>query len=163
MLPTAQESYLATHVQTATSAKLQLMLLEWARRFGQTAKQMWAEDHKEQAREAIGRCHDIVGELLASVASGESEISKNLTRVYLYLFRTLGELRLVYDDKKIDGALSVLDVERETWMQVCAKLSSDQSTPGSSKPSDAVPREDTGSASPKGMGHTPGERVSFEA
>ena len=81
METTARDSYLASQIETATPQKLQLMLIDGAIRFGSQAKHKWEEGDDEAAADALIRCHKIVGELLASVRSGESEMSHRLSDI----------------------------------------------------------------------------------
>jgi flagellar protein FliS len=121
MESSARDTYLTTQIETATPCKLRLMLIEGALRFGQQAKQCWGRENGVAAAEALLRCHKIVGELLANVASPKTDLSRKLSSVYLYLFRTLSEVRLEHDEKKLDEVLSVLAIEQQTWLQVCEK------------------------------------------
>lgn len=122
-MPTPNE-YLATQVLTATPQKLHLMLLEGAIRFAQQAKQNWDDESKRQVREeALTRCVKISGEMLACIrSSGSLPAGKQFSAVYTWLFRTITEAKLLGDPVKLDEALDLLHVERETWRQVCEKF-----------------------------------------
>ena len=121
---TARDCYLATQVMTATPQKLQLLLIDGAIRCGQRAKRMWQDGQDEAAGEALVRCQEIVGDLLASVASSTSDLARRMAAIYLYLFRTLTQAHLNHDPQKLDDALSVLEIEQETWREVCQKFGS---------------------------------------
>ena len=83
---------------------------------------MWEQDGQQAAQEALVRCHDIVGELLSDASSSESDLSGKLASVYLYLFRTLSDIRLQSDQTKLNDVLRVLAVEQQTWREVCEKF-----------------------------------------
>ena len=118
----AHEAYLQTQILSAPPQKLQLMLTEGAIRFAKQAQQHWNQDLDEQASEALGRCQAVVAELLSGVQPDGSELNKKVTGLYVYLFRTLTDARLGCDEKKLAEAISVLQIERETWRQVCEKM-----------------------------------------
>jgi len=124
MQPSAPRSYLVTEVLTATPQKLQLMLIDAALRSAGRARQHWQEGRQEQACEAMIHAQQVVGELLGAL---DHEIQPELTRkvagIYLFVFRSLTEANLRGESAKLDDAIRVLREERETWRQVCEKLS----------------------------------------
>lgn len=123
MASPARDSYLATEVLTAPPQRLHLMLIEAAIRCAERARQCWRANQPEQATEAVVHAEEIVGELLAGL---NRETGGNLIRktaaVYLFVFRTLMEANLGRDEGKLDDALRVLAIERETWRRVCGQI-----------------------------------------
>lgn len=133
--------YLTAQVLTAAPQKLHLMLIDGAIRFAQQAKQVWEDDAKRQAREeALTRCVKITGELLAGMRASNLPAGKQFTAVYAWLFRTVTEAKLLGDQRKLDEALELLAIERETWRQVCEKFGSQLDSPAATSPAsrDAV-------------------------
>ena len=128
MSPSTREAYLSSQVNTATPQKLHLMLLDGALRFGLLAKQSWDDDVARD--QALTRCRTITGELLASVRAYDSEISKQLADIYQFIYLTVVEGQVNADASKIDEAMQVLEVERETWRQVCDKFGAETATGG---------------------------------
>lgn len=118
----AHQSYLESQVLTATPQKLRLMLIEGAIRFGRQTLHHWEEDENEKALETIIRCRTIVSELLASVHVDESELTKKVAGLYLFVFRQLTEAQLRRDSHLVGEALRVLEAERETWQLVCEQM-----------------------------------------
>jgi len=120
MQSSAREQYLTTQVMTATPQKLQLMLIEAALRSAQRARQQWQAQQNEQACESLIHAQEIVGRLLAAL---DHEAGANLARkvaaVYLFVFRSLMEANYHRDQQKLDDALRILEIERETWRKVC--------------------------------------------
>jgi flagellin-specific chaperone FliS len=53
------------------------------------------------------------------------ELVRRVAGVYLFIHRTLSAAHLEHDAQKLDEALSILEVERETWQQVCLQLGKD--------------------------------------
>ncbi len=127
----AREEYLAQEVFTATPQKLQLMLLEAALRFGERTKKHWELGQPEKALESIQRCQSIVSELLGGLApSRGTELYQRLSGIYLFSYRSLVEAARTQDENQLNDVLRVLQIERETWREVCEKLG----TPNSTKP-----------------------------
>ncbi|MCA9246521.1 MAG: flagellar export chaperone FliS [Planctomycetales bacterium] len=122
MPPTAPNTYLETEVLTATPQKLQLMLIDGAIRFSQRARTLWAEGDDAGAGDCVLRAQEIMGELLQSASGTKSDITEKLSAIYLFVFSQLTEAYLERDAKRIDEVIRVLEVERETWRQVCEKF-----------------------------------------
>ncbi len=127
MQSTAGNIYLETEVLTATPVKLQLMLIEAAIRFGRQAGTLWEQGEDEAAGEALLRMQKIVGELIAGLnAEKEPELVHKVASVYLFIFRTLTAAHLHRDAEKLNDALRVLEVERDTWRQVSRQMEDQQ-------------------------------------
>jgi flagellar protein FliS len=123
MQSSAREKYLTNEVMTATPQKLQLMLIEAAIRSARRARERWQADDDEQACEALIRAQEAVGEMLAGLNRDvDADLVKKVGSVYLFVFRNLMEANHERDEKKLDDALRVLEVERETWRQLCEQL-----------------------------------------
>jgi len=164
MEASAQESYLVTEVMTATPQKLQLMLIDAAIRSAEKARRLWQEQKNDEACEALIHAQEIVGQMLASLNHEPApELTRKVAAVYLFIFRSLMEANFHRDESKLDGALKVLRVERETWRQVCEKLGSTlpeaSETAGPTVQPDATPSQSqqaTGSQTPSDQQpHTP--------
>jgi flagellar protein FliS len=119
----AGDSYLFTEVMTAPPQKLHLLLLDAAIREGQRAKKHWQDKENEQAGKRIKRAMRIINGIIGGIDSqSKSELVAKLAGVYLFIYRNLTRAFIDADEKKLDEALRVLSVERETWRQVCEKL-----------------------------------------
>ena len=144
----ARDAYLTTQVMTATPQKLQLMLIDAAIRSAQQAGRHWQAGNEDAAGEALQHAQEVVSEMLASVGSARSEVSRRLAGIYLFLFRTLTEAHLQRDERKLADALRILLIERETWSQVCEKfgatMEADQHAPAVelNAPAAAIHRQD---------------------
>lgn len=115
-----QDSYLTTEVMTATPQKLQLLLLEAALRFAERARLHWKAAESEQACEALIRSQEIVAYILGGLNSESNpELTKKVAGIYLFIYRSLVEANLRQDESKLNDAIRVLEIERETWRQVC--------------------------------------------
>ena len=127
--------YLTTEVMTASPQKLRLMLIEAALRFAMRARQGWSENRGEEASEAMIRCQQIVCELLAGLnaepgtqaePSADPELIRRIAGIYMFIYRSLIHAQLHRDEVKLGEAISVLEIERETWRQVCAGAGGEQ-------------------------------------
>lgn len=115
------KSYLESRVMTASPAQLHLMLIEGAIRFGTSAKQELANNNEGRANEAMLRAIDIIGEMLAGVRGGQSDINQTLGDLYQFLFHTLTSAYVNTDAQKLEDVLRILEFERETWQLACER------------------------------------------
>jgi hypothetical protein len=63
--------------------------------------------------------------MLASIRSSALPAGKQFVAVYTWLFRTMTEAKLLGDQARLNEALELLFVERETWRLVCEKFGAD--------------------------------------
>lgn len=130
MSPSDPRDYLETEVMTAAPQKLQLMLIEATIRQAQAAREHWAADNQEKAVESLIRAQQIVTELLCGLnGEHDKELSSKVASVYLFIFRSLVAAQMDRDEDKLDEAVSILEIERETWRQVCIELGTKRATP----------------------------------
>jgi len=117
-----RNSYLESQILTATPQKLRLMLIEAAMGAARHAISLWEEKLDSDANIALMRCRDIVSELWAAVRPDNSELTRNVAGIYMFLFKTLAEAQLYRDHSKVSDAINVLEIERETWRAVCEQM-----------------------------------------
>jgi len=118
-----REQYLSTEVLTAPPQKLQLMLLEGAIRFANKARVLWDSQHDEEAAEALIRAQEILTELICGLnGQVDGPLVRRVAGVYLFIHRALVAAQLQKDSAQLDGALQVLEIERDTWRQVCEQV-----------------------------------------
>lgn len=149
MQPSARSHYLEAEVLTATPQKLQLMLIEGAVRFVARTRLFWQEGRNDEACETLIRSQQIVTQLLAALNDQiEPEIVRRVASIYLFVFRTLVDANLHRDPAKLDEVTRVLEIERETWRQLCEKLGSTTADAGGfqtgSRPDNAPPPQTPG-------------------
>lgn len=118
----AREAYLSTQVMTATPQKLRLMLIDGAIKSATQTIEHWQEDRHDEGSERLILCRQIICELLSSIRQDDSEISKNTTNIYGFLFRILTDAQMDKDIERLRNAIRILEVERDTWQQVCEQL-----------------------------------------
>lgn len=125
----ADDTYLATQVFTATPQKLQLMLIEGALRSSLRARQLRAAGDKLAAGEHLIKAQELAGALMNGMdRDANPALIDRIAAIYLFIFRNLMEANMSDDDRKLDEAIHILEIERETWRQVCDKLSGQSAT-----------------------------------
>jgi len=122
MDPAARDAYLESQIATATPQKLRLMLIEAALRFARKAHDAQLAEQHEEAFDATLRCRRIVTELLTSVDPDYSSLTKQIVALYVYLFQMLTEAQLKRSPQKFHDVVKVLEIERETWRQLCERM-----------------------------------------
>jgi flagellar protein FliS len=119
----AHESYLVTEVMTAPPPKLRLLLLEAAIRAAEQARQKWRQQRYDESCELLIRAQDIVAELMAGLnREAHPQLVDRMSAVYLFVLRALMEANRQRSEQKLDEALRVLRIERETWRELCKRL-----------------------------------------
>ncbi len=118
----AHSRYLEAQVLTATPQKLRLMAIEAALGAARQALACWEQNDNQQALEALTRCRQLVSELLSAVKPDQTELTRRVAAVYLFLYRCLTEAQLRRDRGRVEEVIGVLQVERETWRQVCQQM-----------------------------------------
>jgi len=125
MSTSARENYLVTEVMTAAPQKLQLMTIEAAIRSIEQTKQHWQASEDAEAAESLIHAQQVMGELMGALnRDDDSDLVKKVAAIYLFVFRTLMEANINRSEEKLNDALKVMEIERETWRQVCEKLGS---------------------------------------
>jgi flagellar secretion chaperone FliS len=121
MNPYASDNYLVTEVMTATPQKLQLMLIDAAIRQVRYAQDHWSD--KVVANRYVRQAQKIINGILDGIDfSTKSPLVAKIAQVYAFIYTTLARAMLNHDEKKIGEALRLLEIEQETWRQLCEKL-----------------------------------------
>ena len=144
-----KRSYYEDDVLNATPQRLRLMLIDGAIRYAKAAIEVWESD-RSAAMKAMGRCRNIVIELIGGIRADRDScehivdhvqrdnaitnskrkaevddletVARNVMSVYLVVFRQLDEAQLAWDAAKLQAAIGVLEEERVTMQQVCKQL-----------------------------------------
>jgi flagellar secretion chaperone FliS len=136
---TEPNDYLVTEVMTASPQKLRLMLIEAALRHCQRVAQGWEQGQREVAAQSLIRAQEIVCELLSGTnKDADAALVRRTNGVYMFVFRQLGMAQLRNDSAKLADAARILELERETWRQVCAQLAASESPRGPHRPPNNV-------------------------
>lgn len=123
MNPVPREEYLATQVMTAAPQKLQLMLIEAAIQSARRAQELLAGGWNHAVSAALQRSQTIVAQLLAGMAPHRDDpLVDRVSSVYSFIYRSLLLAGLKRDARALADALAILEIERETWQQVCGQI-----------------------------------------
>jgi flagellar protein FliS len=119
----ARNQYLDAEIMSATPQKLHLLLIEAIIRTIHRGKHHWQSGEDDKGLAALCHAQRMVCEILGGF---DREVNPDLVRrmaeLYLYVYRTLVDGNRRHDEKKLDEALRVLEIERGTWQAVCEKL-----------------------------------------
>lgn len=113
----AAQLYQNNSIQTASPAKLTLMLYDGAIKFCNIAKEGLKESNIEKASNNILKAEKIISELRASL-DDKYEVAQDFDRVYDYIYRNLVEANIQKDVEPLEEALKRIREMRETWVEV---------------------------------------------
>ena len=119
----AEDSYLFTEVKTATPQRLQLLLIEAALRLANRARHFRQQGRDDLAIGSLVYAQSVVAEMLASMdREAGGDLARRVSAVYEFIYRSLIKAGHRRDEVSLGDAIRVLEIERETWRQVCDKL-----------------------------------------
>jgi flagellar protein FliS len=119
----ARDQYLTTEIMTATPQKLHLVLIEAAIRAIHRGRHYRRAGENDKACVALVQAQKIIGEVMAGFRREvDPGLVTNVASVYMFVFRCLVDGNLRHDERKLDDALRVLEIERGTWQAVCQQL-----------------------------------------
>lgn len=121
MLSNPYQKYQQNQVETASPAKLLLMLYNGALRFVKAAREGIREKDMEKANHNIGKAQDIVVELMTSLDMEQGEISRNLYSLYDFVNTRLLEANIKKDENILSEAENILQELRDTWQEASLK------------------------------------------
>ena len=110
------ERYLETAVETASPARLIVMLYDGAIRFiNEAAYAMQQRDYETQNAK-LQRAQKILAELISSLDFEKGgEIAENLFRLYTYMYNQLVEANINDDTARLEHVVGLLCEIREAW------------------------------------------------
>ena len=113
----AAKLYQNNSIQTASPAKLTLMLYDGAIKFCNIAKDAFEENNIEKINTNVIKAEKIINELRASLDM-KYEVSQDFDRMYDYIYRNLVEANVYKDPESLEEALVQIRGMRETWVEV---------------------------------------------
>lgn len=125
MYQNAHEKYLENEVLSAAPQKLRKMLIDGAIRYCRVALNAWQTNDFEAGLKATERVRDIFTELIASTQPTPQ--NQSIIGVYQFLNREITLASFEHSETRLNDVIRVLEVEQETWHQVCQQLSSGNS------------------------------------
>ena len=116
-LRNAAQMYQANSVNTASPAKLTLMLYEGAIKFCNIAKEAMDEGDIEKTNINIQKAEKIIVELRVTLDM-KYPVAKEFDVVYDYIYRRLVEANMQKDQEILEEALKHIKTMRDTWKEV---------------------------------------------
>ncbi len=113
--------YQATQVQTASPARLVLMLFDGAIRFMQQGKASLQDGRIEDANRQLGRAQAVISELMSSLKLEAGPLAKNLYNIYDFLRRHLALSLASAEPWRVQQAIDLLTPLRDAWEQACVR------------------------------------------
>lgn len=113
----AAQMYQKNSVQTASPAKLTLMLYDGAVKFCNIALEAMEEGDIEKTHNNIIKVENIIVEFRATLDM-KYPVAKDFDVVYDYIYRRLVEANMKKDKAVLEEALEHIKTMRETWKEV---------------------------------------------
>jgi flagellar protein FliS len=68
----------------------------------------------------------VLGQMLAAIdRDSGGQLAKQVSTVYEFIFRSLVKAGQHRDERSLIEAVRILEIERDTWRQLCEKLTAD--------------------------------------
>ena len=110
------ERYLETAVETASPARLIVMLYDGAIRFINEAVEAMRRRDYETQNARLQRAQKILAELISSLDFDKGgEIAENLFRLYTYMYNQLVEANIQDSIERLEHVIDLLTDLREAW------------------------------------------------
>lgn len=117
LMRNAAQMYQQNSVNTASPAKLTLMLYDGAVRFCNTAMEAMDEGNIEKINNNILKAQKIIVELRVTLDM-KYPVAKEFDAVYDYIYRRLVEANMKKDKEVLEEALKHIKTMRDTWKEV---------------------------------------------
>lgn len=116
------DRYLETAVETASPARLIVMLYDGAIRFINEAIYAMQQRDYETQNTRLQRAQKILAELISSLDFDKGgEIAENLFRLYTYMYNQLVEANINDDAARLEHVVGLMSEIREAWDTVAAE------------------------------------------
>ena len=126
----AIDEYLENQVLSASPHRLHLMVVDGAIRFARHALTALAEQRWEDLGACLIRSRNCVTELTGGVKDHDApELAEQTRTIFLYVYRNLVVAELERKSERIEDALRLLALYRETWVELGAKLQTQHAEP----------------------------------
>ena len=111
--------YLETQVLTASPHRLHLMVVDGALRHAARATEALEAGDYESAHFALNKSREFVIELVSGLDPGPApELADRLKNLFLFIYRNLAEADRRRDPRLVRDARKILEMHRETWLEV---------------------------------------------
>jgi flagellar protein FliS len=115
--------YRETQVLTATPHQLHLMVIDGAMRHASSAESALQSGDFPRAETQLRRANECVAELIAGLDSThQPELVDQLRSLFVFVQQALADAERRHDARRVEDALRVLRLHRETWIALGEKL-----------------------------------------
>jgi flagellar biosynthetic protein FliS len=116
----SSRTYFEERVLTAPPERLQFMLIEAALGAARRAEKHLVADRALQANVELAQAEAILADILGGFKKEEApQLVERTAAVYAFVIRRLTDAHLSGEVQPVRDAVRVLEVEYETWRQVC--------------------------------------------
>ena len=134
---TGGQHYMDANIQTASPARLRLMLIERGVELAGKLSETWrASQDSVWANESSLKLFEILNELLGGVTGDQNDVCRRVADLYVFLVQHLIAAEEIGNADSVDEIRLVLETEAETWRMVCVNEAPKQATqaPATSDP-----------------------------
>ncbi|NBI27740.1 flagellar export chaperone FliS [Chengkuizengella marina] len=121
MYQNQQNKYLQTSIQTASPAKLLIMLYDGAIKFSKLAIAAIEDKNFEAANTNIVKVQNIINEFMVTLDQ-KADIAKDLMKLYEYIMHRTTEANMKKDVQIIEEVIDFLQQLKETWVEASKSL-----------------------------------------
>lgn len=122
------DEYLETKVMTATPQQLHLLVVDGAIRAANRAAEALGKKDFEGSHLALNDALGLVSEMIGGLDPEKSpELVEKMKGLFVFVFRNLMEADQHHDVARVESALKILRIHRETWMLLIERLGVAQS------------------------------------
>ncbi len=113
-------TYLESRVLTASPAKLQWMLIDGALKSVRRAEERLEAGDSMRANVELSHAESILSEIVGAMRKDvDPKLVEQSAAIYAFVIRRLTEAHLSAEIQPVRDAARVLEIELETWRQVC--------------------------------------------
>lgn len=118
--------YLESQVLTASPYRLHLMVVDGAVKFARRARLALEENDISAMHVALDRSRACVAELISGLRdAGDRDLIDSLKALFAFVYRSLALADPQRNVRLIDDAIRVLEIHRETWIELGERLPKD--------------------------------------
>jgi flagellar protein FliS len=126
MSGTGSAAYRRVEIETASPAKLVVMLYNGAIKNAEEAKRAMGERDLATVHQRLIRAQEIVTELRSALNFGAGEVAENLERVYDYMYRLLVQANVEKSAAPIEECIAHLRSLRDAWEEVFLRVAREE-------------------------------------
>ncbi len=126
----ASLEYLETQVLTASPHRLHLMVIDGTIRFARQGAAAMQERRWDDMDACFNRARDCLTELIGGLnSSADARLAEQIKSLFAFAYRNLVLGELARDSQQIEDAIRILNLHRETWVELGVKLASGTAAP----------------------------------